>query len=297
MRGQPTEEKRSNIPAPASRAVKTAVLRTGSEVPEVQRRNDSWGGADRAPRKVRKQERGKGKERKGKERKGKERKGVIAAKNSYEENGSGHGRGDPVDDAARGRRSLKGAAGCADSLPAGSAVPGTEEDTESARAAGPEESATPPRTATSRRDLRCRGLRRMRSLQGMRGQQSGLRHKQEQQEQKEQKDPEGLHRKQAAASRRKAERQQSMPRQKDLQRQAPQRDQWAGGREPGGSSGDPAKSARAAAAEAVFVVIPAGANGAAGSAVQAGTAGTAGAEGPGRAPPKAGSNRPAEATV
>ena len=137
----------------------------------------------------------------------------------------------------------------------------------------------------------------------MRGQQSGLRHKQEQQEQeqKEQKDPEGLHRKQAAASRRNPERQQSMPRQKDLQRQAPQRDQWAGGREPGGSSGDPAKSARAAeaeaATEAVFVVIPAGANGAAGSAAQAETAGTAGAEGPGRAPPKAGSNRPAEATV
>ena len=68
VRGQPAEEKRSNIPAPASRAVKTAVLRTGSEVPEVQRRNDSWGGADRAPIKVRKQERGKGKERKGKER-------------------------------------------------------------------------------------------------------------------------------------------------------------------------------------------------------------------------------------
>ena len=125
------------------------------------------------------------------------------------------------------------------------------------------------------------------------------------QEQKEQKDPEGLHRKQTAASRRKPECQQSLPRQKDLQRQAPLRDQWAGGREPGGSSGDPAKSAREAeaAAEAVFVVIPAGANGAAGSAAQArtagaeGTAGTVGTEGPGRAPPQAGGNRPAEATV
>jgi len=126
VRGQPAEEKRSNIPAPASRAVKTAVLRTGSEVPEVQRRNDSWGGADRAPIKVRKQERGKGKERKGKERKGKERKGVIAAKNSYEENGSAHGRGDPVDAAARGRRRLKRPAGCADSLPAGTAAPGCD---------------------------------------------------------------------------------------------------------------------------------------------------------------------------
>ena len=49
-----------------------------------------------------------------------------------------------------------------------------------------------------------------------------------------------------------------------------------------------------AAAEAVFVVIPAGANGAAGSAAQAGAEGT---EGPGRAPPQAGGNRPAETTV
>jgi len=45
------------------------------------------------------------------------------------------------------------------------------------------------------------------------------------------------------------------------------------------------------------VVIPAGANGAAGSAAQAGTAGAEGTEGPGRAPPQAGGNRPAEATV
>ena len=79
------------------------------------------GATDRAPIKVRKQERGKGKERKGKERKG-----VIAAKNSYEENGSGHGRGDPVDAAARGRRRLKRPAGCADSLPAGTAAPGCD---------------------------------------------------------------------------------------------------------------------------------------------------------------------------
>ena len=50
-----------------------------------------------------------------------------------------------------------------------------------------------------------------------------MRRRQEQKEQKEQKDPEGLHRKQAAASRRKPECQQSMPRQKDRQRHHEQR--------------------------------------------------------------------------
>ena len=50
-----------------------------------------------------------------------------------------------------------------------------------------------------------------------------MRRRQEQQEQKEQKDPEGLHRKQTAASRRKPECQQSMPRQKDQQRHHEQR--------------------------------------------------------------------------
>ena len=95
---------------------------------------------DRAPIKVRKQERGKGKERKGKERKG-----VIAAKNSYEENGSAHGRGDPVDAAARGRRrrknrreqkGLRNLQKFQDPRPKRTAM-----DT---RAAAPEESAAPP---------------------------------------------------------------------------------------------------------------------------------------------------------
>ena len=61
-------------------------------------------------------------------------------------------------------------------LPEGSAVPGTEEDTESARASGPEESATPPRTATSRRKLRSLGLRRIRSLQELRRRKNRQRH-------------------------------------------------------------------------------------------------------------------------
>ena len=49
---------------------------------------------------------------------------MIAAKNSYEENGSAHGRGDPVDAAARVRR--KGPAGSAGSFPAGAAAPGCD---------------------------------------------------------------------------------------------------------------------------------------------------------------------------
>ena len=241
---------------------------------------------------------------------------MIAAKNSYEENGSGHGRGDPVDDAARGRRSLKGAAGCADSLPAGSAVPGTEEDTESARAAGPEESATPPRTATSRRDLRCRGLRRMRSLQGMRGQQSPA----------ESAESAKLNRLGNAGQELRAAaslRDQGCLKLRSLHcpkdRAAPEESAGAKGfaelaEVPGSApqtdsdghkscgagrignatknSDVPAGSAVPGTEEDAESARDAGA--AERSAAQAGTAGAEGAEGPGRAPPKAGSSVPTE---